>query len=71
MSRVSQGLTQNLAGFIAGQHGEIEEALRDNLPLSSLPAARRLNDALRYAVFPGGKRLRNSDEPGPIFGVEP
>ncbi len=28
------------------------------LPVSTLPRARRLNEALEYAVFPGGKRLR-------------
>src|SRR5215218_5530123 len=32
--------------------------MRSHLPLSPLPAARRLNDALLYALFPGGKRLR-------------
>ncbi len=60
MSRASQKFSNNLAGFIAGQRAEIEDALRHNLPLSSLPAACRLNDALEYAVFPGGKRLRPS-----------
>jgi geranylgeranyl diphosphate synthase, type II len=36
----------------------VEAALRAHLPVSRLPAARRLNEALRYALFPGGKRLR-------------
>lgn len=36
----------------------MEAELRRRLPLSSLPAAGRLNAALDYALFPGGKRLR-------------
>lgn len=41
------------------QHGpEIERALRAHLPVSSHAGAERLNDALAYALFPGGKRLR-------------
>ena len=36
----------------------IEDALQDYLPLSHLPCAERLNDAVHYAVFPGGKRMR-------------
>lgn len=44
--------------FVADRRMEIESALRANLPLSSLPSAQRLNSALEYAMFPGGKRLR-------------
>lgn len=51
-------MTEQLQDFINEQRGEMEDALRRRLPLSSLPAARRLNEALDYAVFPGGKRLR-------------
>ena len=51
-------LTENLTGFVARRRGEIDAALRAGLPLSTLPAARRLNEAVEYAVFPGGKRLR-------------
>ncbi len=36
----------------------IEDALEKCLPLSSQLHAQRLNEALRYAVFPGGKRWR-------------
>ncbi len=36
----------------------IEEALHDWLPVSSASGTERFNEALRYAVFPGGKRLR-------------
>jgi geranylgeranyl diphosphate synthase, type II len=36
----------------------IQQALRDNLPLASAPGAEQLNDAVRYAVLNGGKRMR-------------
>jgi len=49
---------EGLACFLARRRGEIDEALRENLPTSSLASARRLNGAVEYAVFPGGKRLR-------------
>ncbi len=51
-------MSERLTKFVAGQRGEVEAALRNSLPISSLPCAGRLNEALRYAVFPGGKRLR-------------
>jgi geranylgeranyl diphosphate synthase type II len=51
-------VTEQLTDFIAGHLQDIEDALRDALPVSSLPHAQRLNDALEYAIFPGGKRLR-------------
>lgn len=51
-------MTEELNNFIAENKRDIEEALIKNLPTSSLSKAVRLNDALRYAVFPGGKRLR-------------
>jgi geranylgeranyl pyrophosphate synthase len=51
-------LSERLAKFVAGGRGEVEAALRERLPVSSLPGARRLNEAVEYAVFPGGKRLR-------------
>lgn len=51
-------LTESLSGFLARERGEIDDALRASLPVSSLAAARRLNEAVEYAVFPGGKRLR-------------
>lgn len=53
-----QVLSENLACFVARERAVVEGELRMHLPLSSLPGARRLNDALEYAVFPGGKRLR-------------
>ncbi len=36
----------------------VEHGLIERLPVSRMDAAERLNEALRYAVFPGGKRLR-------------
>ena len=51
-------MSKQLINFIEQNKSEIEEALRVNLPLTFLPAARSLNEALEYAVFPGGKRLR-------------
>lgn len=51
-------MTEKLYNFIADNQADVEAALRARLPLSSLPAARRLNEALHYAIFPGGKRLR-------------
>ncbi|MBC7931806.1 MAG: polyprenyl synthetase family protein, partial [Rubrivivax sp.] len=53
-----QTLSENLADFVARERSMVEDELRRHLPISSLPGARRLNDALEYAVFPGGKRLR-------------
>jgi geranylgeranyl pyrophosphate synthase len=51
-------LSEQLTSFVKSQRGRIEEALRRRLPFSSLARADRLNEALVYAVFPGGKRLR-------------
>ncbi|HEY0173444.1 MAG TPA: polyprenyl synthetase family protein, partial [Pyrinomonadaceae bacterium] len=51
-------MSEQLTSFIASRRGPVEEALRRRLPLSSLPHAVRLNEALVYAVFPGGKRFR-------------
>ncbi len=51
-------MTEGLADFITDRRNEMDAALRAALPVSSLPAARRLNEALDYALFPGGKRLR-------------
>ncbi len=51
-------MSEQLTTFVAGRRGEVEAALRRSLPVSSLRGAGRLNEALEYAVFPGGKRLR-------------
>ncbi len=51
-------MTDRLANFIATLGPGLEAALERWLPLSNKAGAERLNEALRYAVFPGGKRLR-------------
>src|SRR5690242_4830609 len=51
-------MTDRLANFIAAHGPALEAALERWLPLSNQAGAERLNEALRYAVFPGGKRLR-------------
>lgn len=55
---MSEPLSEQLASYFASRRDQIEEALWRRLPVSSLPRAGRLNEALEYAVFPGGKRLR-------------
>ena len=44
--------------FVVSERDGVEAALRRGLPSSRLAGASRLNEALEYAVFPGGKRLR-------------
>jgi geranylgeranyl diphosphate synthase type II len=39
-------------------HQTIESALEIHLPQCRRPAAKPLDDAVRYAIFPGGKRIR-------------
>jgi len=51
-------LTPELANFIRDHQAQVEAALRRHLPLSGKPGTARFNQALQYAVFPGGKRLR-------------
>lgn len=51
-------MSYQLKKFVAEERAGIEAALRRSLPVSSLPGAERLNGALEYALFPGGKRLR-------------
>ncbi|HEY0079649.1 MAG TPA: polyprenyl synthetase family protein [Pyrinomonadaceae bacterium] len=56
-------MNEQLRNYVAQHREEIEEALRRWLPVSSQPGAQRLNEALGYALFPGGKRLR------PVFAL--
>ena len=51
-------MKNTLRQFIAEHRAPLETALAEALPLSQQSHARRLNEALRYAVFPGGKRWR-------------
>lgn len=51
-------MTAGLINFI-GAHGHmVEQGLEELLPVSTSPGTDRLNAALRYSVFPPGKRLR-------------
>src|SRR5262245_45968081 len=51
-------MPEKLNAYVNQRRCMIEAALEECLPLSSQPHARRLNEALRYAVIPGGKRWR-------------
>ncbi len=51
-------MSEQFRAFISRRRPQIEAALEERLPLSSQPNTERLNEALRYAIFPGGKRLR-------------
>lgn len=51
-------MTERLLDFIHQQHTEFEDALRVCLPVSNLYGTHSFNEALEYALFPGGKRLR-------------
>jgi farnesyl diphosphate synthase len=46
------------AAFVAANRDRLEDALVARLPLSAAVGADRLNDAIRYSLFRGGKRLR-------------
>ncbi len=52
-----------LAEYLTSQRGAIDSALSLHLPKSSVPGADTLNQALSYALFPGGKRWR------PVFTI--
>ncbi len=44
--------------YVAESKPQIELSLESNLPFAPSAVESRFNDAVRYAVFPGGKRLR-------------
>jgi geranylgeranyl pyrophosphate synthase len=50
--------TISLEGFVANCRAPIERALANSLPLASRPEMSNFNQALRDAVFPGGRRIR-------------
>lgn len=60
-SSATMPMNNTLAEFFTRQKPLIEAGLNNHLPNSSVPGAEKLNDALRYALFPGGRRWR------PIF----
>lgn len=47
-----------LWGFVAESKSRIEDSLESNLPTAPAAVETQFNEAVRYAVFPGGKRLR-------------
>lgn len=51
-------MTERLFTYVSRHRPEVETALEEHLPRSSQSHARRLNEALRYSLFPGGKRRR-------------
>jgi geranylgeranyl diphosphate synthase, type II len=51
-------MSERLCSFIVEQRSVVEAALANYLPRSTQPHARQLNEALQYALFPGGKRWR-------------
>ncbi len=51
-------MTERLCTYIRRHRQPVESALEVHLPVSNQFHAARLNDALQYAVFPGGKRWR-------------
>jgi geranylgeranyl diphosphate synthase type II len=53
-TRTSEGLWD----YVALMRPHIEQALFQKLPLAHTSVETRFNDALRYSLFPGGKRLR-------------
>ncbi|HEY0385058.1 MAG TPA: polyprenyl synthetase family protein [Pyrinomonadaceae bacterium] len=44
--------------YVGGMRPHIEQALLRHLPLAHANVSTLFNDALRYSLFPGGKRLR-------------
>lgn len=51
-------MTERLFKYIARHRRLVETALEEHLPLSTQSRAEKLNEALHYALFPGGKRWR-------------
>lgn len=47
-----------LWGFVAESKPRIEVSIESNLPVAPAAIETQFNEAVRYAVFPGGKRLR-------------
>lgn len=51
-------INDSLWDYVAAVRPQIEQALLHNLPLAHDEVETLFNDALRYSLFPGGKRLR-------------
>ncbi len=54
----SDDITVGFWQYAAANRGVIEDALKSNLPLAPSQIDTRFNEAIHYAVFSGGKRLR-------------
>lgn len=54
----SDAPSERFSTFVAFNLPRIEAALKECLPVSAAAGTERFNEALSYAVFPGGKRLR-------------
>lgn len=50
--------SDQFSSFLASNRESLEEALNDSLPVSHVHGTERFNEALKYSMFPGGKRLR-------------
>ncbi len=51
-------MPEEIFDFIARHRQALENSLAAHLPVSASPGTRRLNEALDYSIFPGGKRMR-------------
>jgi geranylgeranyl diphosphate synthase type II len=49
---------EDLWKYVEKHKPQIEESLREHLPLAPPQVETRFNEAVRYALFSGGKRLR-------------
>lgn len=56
--RQNRLVREDLSGYVVGARPLIEQTLSAHLPLSRSAANARFNEALEYALFPGGKRIR-------------
>lgn len=51
-------MSEMIRQYFRERHDVIEGALHSCLPVSDLAGAEKLNSAIHYAVFPGGRRMR-------------
>jgi geranylgeranyl diphosphate synthase type II len=56
--RQNRLVREDLSDYVVEVRPLIEQSLRAHLPLSGSGANARFNEALEYALFPGGKRIR-------------
>lgn len=58
MSAPQNKLSEDLSSYIADARPDIERSLRLHLPVARATSIGCFNEALHYALFPGGKRIR-------------